>query len=139
MPLLFVVHWFTGSLPTKLKVSGDKDELMKPQWIWELQGWVEASVDICPAPRCTCSATCRDKVGGESCKHVLLLLFLPSKETGCLCLETRVSSMTRSGGKTDQGKKCIWEKKTLKTPLLVRQNMPEGKLVKVSINAETSQ
>lgn len=106
---MLFVHWVTGNFPTK--VAGDKNELMEPQWVWELQ----TSADLCPAPRCSCCATMKAPGQGQSrwgalqtCATLALSAF---KRNGVSVSRGQGTSMTRSGGKMDQGKKCIWEKK----------------------------
>lgn len=122
--LWFIFHWITGSLPTKSKVAGDQDELMEPQWIWELQGWAKASRGLCPAPRCSCCVTVKAPGQGKQVGSLANMCCSCS-----FCLQKKWGACVWTPGHHDDqvwwenrpGKKMYLGKKTtLKTPLLIR-------------------
>lgn len=84
-------------------MAGDKDDLMEPQWVWELHGWAKASV-----------RQGESRLGGlQTCAALALSAF---KRNGVSVPAGQGTSMTRSGGKTDQGKNVPGKKQTLKNP-----------------------
>ena len=126
-----------GSLPTKSKVVGDGDELLEPQWVGELHGQAKASGGHCPAARCACCAVkqaapvlapaprqgAKQAVSLEntcySCE-IRLCVFNLQKKHGVYVPGGQGTSMTRPGGKMDQGNNVPGQERTKITPRLIR-------------------